>query len=160
MVPIISISCSPGVTSRNSSATCASFATSRKITRNFCRNSSGSRRWTCPSPDVLAKEGFGSREFAREPEMGTRTPIKRGDRGRRRTVGRIERGGGNGGEPVRSPPGRYWNGRPKPGSNFLTPSVRSGAPSVTLDCWRHLVARLSGQCDPRSATQRNRNTTR
>lgn len=35
--------------------------------------------------------------------MGTRTH-KRGDRGRRRTVGRIKRGGGNGGEPVRSPP--------------------------------------------------------
>lgn len=35
--------------------------------------------------------------------MGTRTH-KRGDRGRRRTVGRIDRGGGNGGEPVRSPP--------------------------------------------------------
>ena len=31
--------------------------------------------------------------------------MKRGDCGRRRTVGRIERGGGNGGEPVRSPPG-------------------------------------------------------
>lgn len=37
--------------------------------------------------------------------MGTRTH-KRGDRGRRRTVGRIERGGGDGGEPVRSPQGR------------------------------------------------------
>lgn len=35
--------------------------------------------------------------------MGTRTH-KRGDRGRCRTVGRINRGGGNGGEPVRSPP--------------------------------------------------------
>ena len=33
-------------------------------------------------------------------------PDKRGDRGRRRTVGRIERGGGDGGEPVRSPLGR------------------------------------------------------
>ncbi len=43
--------------------------------------------------------------------MGTRTLIKRGDRGRRRTVGRIERGGGDGGEPVRSPPGRHWNRR-------------------------------------------------
>jgi hypothetical protein len=31
--------------------------------------------------------------------MGTRTQ-KRGDRGRRRTEGRINRGGGNGGEPV------------------------------------------------------------
>ena len=36
---------------------------------------------------------------------GTRTQIKRGDRGRRRTVGRIKRGGGDGGEPARSPPG-------------------------------------------------------
>jgi hypothetical protein len=36
--------------------------------------------------------------------LGTRTH-KRGDRGRRRTMGRINRGGGNGGEPVRSPPG-------------------------------------------------------
>lgn len=36
--------------------------------------------------------------------MGTRTQFKRGDRGRRRTVGRIKRGGGDGGEPVRSPP--------------------------------------------------------
>ncbi len=119
----------------------ASFATSRGITRSSYRNSSGSRRWTCPSPDVLAKKGFGSREFARGPKMGTRTLIKRGDRGRRRTVGRIERGGGDDGEPVRSPPGRYWNRRPKHGSNFLAPSVRSGAPSVALDCWRHLVAR-------------------
>ena len=33
-------------------------------------------------------------------------PDKRGDRGRSRTVGRIERGGGDGGEPVRSAPGR------------------------------------------------------
>ena len=33
-------------------------------------------------------------------------PDKRGDRGRRRTVGQIERGGGDGGEPVRGPPGR------------------------------------------------------
>ena len=33
-------------------------------------------------------------------------PDKRGDRRRRRTVGRIERGGGDGGEPARSPPGR------------------------------------------------------
>ena len=32
-------------------------------------------------------------------------PNKRGDRGRRRTVGRIERGGGDGGDPARSPPG-------------------------------------------------------
>ena len=37
--------------------------------------------------------------------MGTRTR-KRGDRGRRRTVGWIKRGGGDGGEPVLSPPGR------------------------------------------------------
>ena len=36
--------------------------------------------------------------------MGTRTR-KRGDRGRSRTVGRIKRGGGDGGEPVRSPLG-------------------------------------------------------
>lgn len=33
-------------------------------------------------------------------------PDKRGDHGRRRTEGRIEHGGGNGGEPARSPPGR------------------------------------------------------
>lgn len=33
-------------------------------------------------------------------------PKKRGDRGRRCTAGRIERGGGNGGDPVRSPQGR------------------------------------------------------
>lgn len=33
-------------------------------------------------------------------------PIKRGDRGRSRTMRRIERGGGDGGEPVRSPLGR------------------------------------------------------
>ena len=33
-------------------------------------------------------------------------PMKRGDRRRRRTVGRIERGGGDGGEPVRSPSGQ------------------------------------------------------
>jgi hypothetical protein len=32
--------------------------------------------------------------------------MKRGDCGRRRTEGPIERGGGNGGEPVRSPQGR------------------------------------------------------
>ena len=32
-------------------------------------------------------------------------PNKRGDRGRRRMLGRIERGGGNGGKPGRSPPG-------------------------------------------------------
>lgn len=32
--------------------------------------------------------------------------MKRGDRGRRRTAGRIERGGGNGGDPVRSPSGQ------------------------------------------------------
>ena len=32
--------------------------------------------------------------------------MKRGDRRRRRTMGRIERGGGNGDDPVRSPPGR------------------------------------------------------
>lgn len=31
--------------------------------------------------------------------------MKRGNHGRRSTVGRIERGGGNGGDPVRSPPG-------------------------------------------------------
>ncbi len=31
--------------------------------------------------------------------------MKRGDRGRRRTVGRIERGGRDGGEPVQSPQG-------------------------------------------------------
>ena len=37
--------------------------------------------------------------------MGTRTQ-KRGDRRRSRTVGRIKRGGGNGGEPARSPLGR------------------------------------------------------
>ncbi len=38
-------------------------------------------------------------------------PDKRGDRGRPRTVGRIERGGGDGGEPVRGPPGRPSWGR-------------------------------------------------
>jgi hypothetical protein len=32
--------------------------------------------------------------------------MKRGDQGRSRTAGRIKRGGGNGGEPVRSPPGQ------------------------------------------------------
>lgn len=32
-------------------------------------------------------------------------PKKRGGRMRRRTAGRIERGGGNGGDPVWSPPG-------------------------------------------------------
>jgi len=32
--------------------------------------------------------------------------MKRGDRWRSRTVGRIERGDGNGGEPVRSPSGQ------------------------------------------------------
>jgi len=31
--------------------------------------------------------------------------MKRGDRGRRRTLGRIKRGDGNDGEPVQSPPG-------------------------------------------------------
>ncbi len=38
--------------------------------------------------------------FAREPG-----PMERGDCGRHRTAGRIERGGGNGDEPVRSPQG-------------------------------------------------------
>ena len=32
--------------------------------------------------------------------------MKRGDRGRSLTAGRIERGDGNGGEPVRSPSGK------------------------------------------------------
>lgn len=32
--------------------------------------------------------------------------MKRGDRGRSHTAGRIERGDGNGGEPVRSPSGQ------------------------------------------------------
>ena len=38
--------------------------------------------------------------------MGTRTRQARGPR-ESRIVGRIERGGGDGGEPVRSPPGRH-----------------------------------------------------
>jgi len=32
--------------------------------------------------------------------------MKRGDHGRRRTAGWIERGGGNGGDPARNPSGR------------------------------------------------------
>jgi hypothetical protein len=44
--------------------------------------------------------------------MGTRTRM-RGDRRRRRTLGRIEGGGGDGGEPVRSPPGRPAYGLPR-----------------------------------------------
>jgi len=39
--------------------------------------------------------------------------MKRGDRGRRRTLGRIKRGDGNGGEPVRPDwdfAGRAWPG--------------------------------------------------
>jgi hypothetical protein len=39
--------------------------------------------------------------------MGIWTRQSRGDRGRRRTVGRIDRGGGNGGDPVRNPPDRH-----------------------------------------------------
>lgn len=44
--------------------------------------------------------------------MGTRTRM-RGDRRRRRTLGRIKGGGGDGGEPVRSPPGRPVYGLPR-----------------------------------------------
>ncbi len=40
-------------------------------------------------------------------------PDKRGDRRRRRTVGRIKRGGGDGGEPARSPPDRPSFRRPR-----------------------------------------------
>ena len=57
-------------------------------------------------------------------------PEKRGDRGRRRTERRIERGGGNGGETVRSPLGRRPYSRPHgqgPGvAGDLAPAQRRG----------------------------------
>jgi hypothetical protein len=54
-------------------------------------------------------------------------PNKRGHRGRSRTVGRIKRGGGNGGEPVRSPLGRI----------FYTPAARHGDPRLSRDANGH-----------------------
>ena len=58
--------------------------------------------------------------------LGTRTR-KRGDRRRRRTVGRIKRGGGDGGEPVWGPPGRRQYRRP------------TGSPSLASRCERGRV---------------------
>jgi hypothetical protein len=72
--------------------------------------------------------------FARGPG-----PMKRGDRGTRRTVGQIERGGGNGGEPVQSPQGwletspagHCW------GSGHVTRGARGfcGAVGTPLPCY-------------------------
>ena len=65
--------------------------------------------------------------------------MKRGDRGRRRTVGRIERGGGDGGDPVRSPPG--WlevspagHGR-NPGHVIRRARGHCGAAGTPLPCY-------------------------
>jgi len=44
--------------------------------------------------------------LASDLQLWPTRPMKRGDRGRSRTMGRIEHGGGNGGEPVRSPSGQ------------------------------------------------------
>jgi len=68
--------------------------------------------------------------FARGPG-----PMKRGDRGRSRTLGRIERGGGDGGEPVQSPQG--WL-ETSPAGHGRNPGhvIRGGCARVLRRC-RH-----------------------
>ena len=68
--------------------------------------------------------------------MGTRTQ-KRGDRRRSRTLGRINRGDGDGGEPVRSPSGRssfHWPDRLRWRVSVRHP-VHAGTPAASRPPW-------------------------
>ena len=75
----------------------------RSIIAKSCLNSRSLRSWKVRRLEL--------RQAARSSDGGSfgrlwgPGPDKRGDRGRSRTVGRIKRGGGDGGEPVRSPLG-------------------------------------------------------
>jgi hypothetical protein len=90
----------------------------------------------------------------RQPDFGRRAlsawgpgPFKRGDRRRRRTVGRIECGGGDGGEPARSPP---WLAIILPAQwRFLHPPLPRGHVSVGP------AVLVSVACPPLPVTRHN-----
>lgn len=82
----------------------------------------------------------GQQAVVRPARRGTRTK-KRGDRGRRHTVGWIERGSGDGGDPARSPLGDRVFGRRRAGirrarrngrTDRAKLSVRPGQPSQCI----------------------------
>ncbi len=83
--------------------------------------------------------------------LGTRTH-KRGDRRRRRTVGRINRGGGDGGEPVRSPPGADRRIAACSGAEMEGGRTRSGSRHpwrcLTEVCVRAACNQPSGKGNP------------
>ena len=84
-------------------------------------------------------------------------PDKRGDRGRRRRGGRIERGGGDGGEPARSPPG--WppsgqlRGRPTSGRPRCSGGWPGAGPSTAPNAPRSQKCRNCGPSGFRRAAR-------